>query len=233
MNHTVIKAAALALGAALVASPLLAQAEGANPGKERKPGIGGRMHRFGGQRAEAGLARMAQHLNLTAEQQAKIKPVLEAGRAQAQAVFQDQSLSREQKREKLKAIHEQSRAQVAAVLTEEQKTKLAQAAANRRQGMGRGMRGHGGQQMAQVLNLTAEQQAQLKPVFEAAREQSRAVFQDQGLTREQKQAKLQQIRQETQAKLDAVLTAEQKEKLNQLRQQRPVRRAPQAAPAQI
>jgi periplasmic protein CpxP/Spy len=127
MKNTSIKVAALALGAALCASPLLAQVQGQNaaPGKGRKAGMSGKMHR-GGQNTEARLARMAQHLNLTAAQQAQVKPVLEASHAQAKAVFQDQNLTREQKQAKLQEIRQATRTQMDTVLTAEQKEKLSQ-----------------------------------------------------------------------------------------------------------
>lgn len=66
---------------------------------------------------------MAEALGLSADQQAKIKAIHEQERAQIEALRADQSLSREQKMEKRKALRESTVQQVDAVLTPEQRPK--------------------------------------------------------------------------------------------------------------
>src|SRR5215467_15401563 len=63
-------------------------------------------------------------LNLTADQQAKLKPILDEHLQQAQDLRKDTSLSKEDSRAKMAAIHNDLHAKVREVLTDEQKTKF-------------------------------------------------------------------------------------------------------------
>ncbi len=67
--------------------------------------------------------RMAEHLGLTPEQQAKVQAIHQAERTQAEAIRNDASLSREQKQEKRKALRESTVQQVDGVLTPAQAAK--------------------------------------------------------------------------------------------------------------
>ncbi len=123
-----IAGVALALGAAVLAGPQLSAlyAQEAAPPKAEQ-GQRARMHRGrGGRSGEGRLQRMTQLLNLTAQQQARIKPILEKNAQELRALMQDGTLSREQKREKLRPILEASQIQINAVLTAEQRAKWAE-----------------------------------------------------------------------------------------------------------
>lgn len=76
-----------------------------------------------------------------------------------------------------------------------------------------------GKQMAQ-LDLTAAQKEQLRPVLQEAQEQRKALKADTTLTPEQKKAKMKENRAATQAKINAILTPEQQQKLKELRKER-------------
>ena len=76
------------------------------------------------------------------------------------------------------------------------------------------------QQVAQELNLTAEQKTQLRPIFKKEAEKLKALRDDTGLTREQRQEKVRTIRQEFQKEVKPVLTTEQWEKWQKIRQER-------------
>jgi Spy/CpxP family protein refolding chaperone len=67
------------------------------------------------------LKMMTEKLNLTADQQAKIKPFLEDARTQSQAVMKDDSLSQDDKRTKVRGIRESTNSKVRDVLTDTQK----------------------------------------------------------------------------------------------------------------
>ena len=75
---------------------------------------------------EAHLQMLTEKLNLTADQQAKLKPILEDQAQQMKAVRDDTSLSEEQRKAKMKAIHESLHGQINSVLTPEQQAKLKQ-----------------------------------------------------------------------------------------------------------
>ena len=70
------------------------------------------------------LEQIAQDLGLTADQKAKIGPILKDHAKQMQDIRKDESLSREDKMAKGKAVREDERKQIAAILTPEQLKKF-------------------------------------------------------------------------------------------------------------
>ena len=69
---------------------------------------------------------MAQQLNLTPQQKEKVLPILAAEVPKVQAIKNDNSLSRMQKMQQLRAIHQQSDPQMKAILSPDQYKKLQQ-----------------------------------------------------------------------------------------------------------
>ena len=69
------------------------------------------------------LKNLTDRLSLTADQQAKIKPILEDRNTQMQALMKDQSLSQEDRRSKGRTIQESTTGKIRDVLTDEQKKK--------------------------------------------------------------------------------------------------------------
>ncbi len=67
---------------------------------------------------------VAQQLNLTPQQKEKILPILIAEGPKVQAIKNDNSLSKIQKIQQLKAIHQQTDPQMKAILSPEQYKKL-------------------------------------------------------------------------------------------------------------
>jgi protein CpxP len=66
------------------------------------------------------IKHLSKKLNLTSDQQAKLKPILEDQRKQMEAVHNDSSLSREDKFSKMQALRQSSDTQIKGVLTDEQ-----------------------------------------------------------------------------------------------------------------
>jgi periplasmic protein CpxP/Spy len=82
-----------------------------------------------------------------------------------------------------------------------------------------GMPARHGMQMTGVydkLGLTPDQKAKLDAVRKDARDQMKAVFADKSLTREQRFAKLGEIRRNAKAQIDQVLTPDQRAQLKEL-----------------
>ena len=73
------------------------------------------------------------------------------------------------------------------------------------------------QKMAQTLNLTDAQKAQIKPILISTRQQVHAVKQDTSLSPEDRKAKLKTLRQAMRSQLIPILTPDQKMKLAQMR----------------
>ena len=106
--------AALAAGSLLVWSPALRAADtntppSTPPAGQRPPGMRGPT-----------LDQIAQQLDLTDDQKAKVKPILEARDQKMRDLRGDTSLSPEDRRTKMQAIREETTAQLKAVLTPEQ-----------------------------------------------------------------------------------------------------------------
>ena len=76
------------------------------------------------QNRAAKVEAIAQQLNLTPEQKAKVLPILRDEAPKVQAIKNDNSLSKIQKVQKLRAIHQQTDPQMKAILSPEQYQKL-------------------------------------------------------------------------------------------------------------
>jgi hypothetical protein len=76
------------------------------------------------QNRAAKLEAIAQQLNLTPEQKAKVLPILREEAPKVQAIKNDNSMSRMQKMMAVKAIHQQTDPQMKAILSAEQYQKL-------------------------------------------------------------------------------------------------------------
>jgi periplasmic protein CpxP/Spy len=83
-------------------------------------------HEVHGEHAQSHLDWLSQQLNLTDDQKTKLQPIFKDEERQISAVRNDSSLTQDQKHEKYKQIHEANRPQIEAVLTPEQRQKLAQ-----------------------------------------------------------------------------------------------------------
>jgi Spy/CpxP family protein refolding chaperone len=92
---------------------------------------------MGGQRrppmtTDARLQHMTQMLNLTSDQQTKIRPILDNESTQMQSLREATSMPREEKMAKMKSIREATNSQITPILTSEQQEKWQQMQAQRR-----------------------------------------------------------------------------------------------------
>ena len=78
------------------------------------------------ERIEKRMEHLTKELNLTKEQQEKIRPIIEKEMKDLREVRQDTSLTPEQKMEKVKAIHQGTQAELNKILTPEQQKKYAE-----------------------------------------------------------------------------------------------------------
>jgi protein CpxP len=119
----------LATGLTLSSAAVFAQQDNAPPAPDasgQQPGYG---HGQGGRQPmnpDEQVARMTKRYNLSADQQAQIKPILANQQQQMQALRQDSSLSREDRMAKMKSIREDSSTKIQAILNDSQKQKYAQ-----------------------------------------------------------------------------------------------------------
>jgi len=76
------------------------------------------------------------------------------------------------------------------------------------------------QRMTRELGLTADQQNQIKPLLVDRQQKIGAIFQDQSLSRPDRRARMQSIREDSRSKIEAVLNDQQKQKFESMQQER-------------
>lgn len=132
--------------ATFLAVPLLAAGAPAAP--YQGGGYGGGQGR-GGQRGpmspDEELKRLTKQFNLTADQQSKIKPILEDQQKKTEDVRGDSSIDRQTMRSKMMQIRQDSNDQIRALLDDQQKTKFDKMQQEREDRMQNRRGGPGGQ----------------------------------------------------------------------------------------
>jgi protein CpxP len=78
--------------------------------------------------------------------------------------------------------------------------------------------------MTKALNLTSDQQTQIKPILENQHQQMMQVHQDQSLSRQDKMTKMKSLNDDTHSKIEAVLNDQQKQKFEAMQQKMEERR---------
>jgi Spy/CpxP family protein refolding chaperone len=96
-----------------------------------------------GMNADAQLEHMSRALNLTDDQKAKIKPILEDQSNKMHQLMQDTSVSQQDKRSKFQQIHQDTMSQIKPILTSDQQQKLE--SMHERGGEGHSQHGQGSQ----------------------------------------------------------------------------------------
>lgn len=107
----------------------------------------GNMHRMP-MSTDDRLQHMTQMLNLTSDQQTKIRPILDNESTQMQALRTDTSISREDRMTKMRSIRESTVSQINPILTSEQQQKWAQMQSQHMHPPGGAMGAPGGDQGA-------------------------------------------------------------------------------------
>ena len=74
--------------------------------------------------------------------------------------------------------------------------------------------------MTRELGLSADQQNQIRPLLVDRQQKMEAVFQDQSIAQQDRRARMQSIRQESQSKIEAVLNDQQKQKFAAMEEHR-------------
>lgn len=78
-------------------------------------------------------------------------------------------------------------------------------------------------EMMKSLNLSKQQKQQLKAFHKSTKSQREAIKNNTSLSEEQKKEKIEQLHKERHDKLESILTSEQKQKMNQSRENQPRR----------
>ncbi len=185
-----------------------------------------------------GRTEMVAKLNLTADQQAKLKSIREAQHAEMKALHANQSLKAEQKKAAREELFKKYSAQTKAVYTPAQQAELDKMKAawknkakEGKQGRKQGKDGkHGkdfkkGGDFQKELNLTEDQKTKMSGLREDFKKQFETLRNDQSLSAEQKKEKSKELRKAQQDKMKSILTKDQVEKMESARKNRkPVQR---------
>lgn len=91
---------------------------------------------------------------------------------------------------------------------------------------GQGMQGHRGmnpdqqlQHLTKQLDLSADQQSQIKPILDSQQQQMQQLWQDQSMARDERHQKMMAIHQDTTQKIEGVLNDTQKQKYEAMQAQ--------------
>jgi len=165
---------------------------------------------------------LADSIRITPEQRTQIDVIQTESCRKAEAALQAAGGNREQAKPLIQAIRKETHTAVVAVLTTEQRTRLAQMRGRKMDCAQRGA-GHL-QRMKDSLGLTEVQLAELHTIHTDACRRSQEAIAAAGGIREAAKAQLKTIRAESKAKTMAVLTPEQRERWKTMQaRQRPQR----------
>ncbi|TDH25531.1 hypothetical protein EXU57_12545 [Segetibacter sp. 3557_3] len=165
------------------------------------------------------MAGKFKELNLTAAQQQEMKSLNEDYKKKMLELKNNDAITVKEQRERREALAKEHRANVEKLLTAEQKAKLTEAKPHKG---GKAHKVKGGRKdlAGSELNLSADQQVKMKTLNESMRTRARSIQQDQALTKEQKKTQLQTLRSQHKQEVSGILTSEQKEKMESLKDDR-------------
>ena len=168
-------------------------------------------------RTHARAAVLAHQLDLTEAQQAQLKAVRQQTAATIKGIRANSSLTPDQQRAQIAAQRQSARDQFKALLTPDQQAKLAT------------LEAHPGKlhamvdlrlrltRLAKTLGLSDAQKSQLKQIRQSARASIQPIRENASLTADQKRAQIQPLLQSARAQMRAVLTPEQQQKFDEMR----------------
>lgn len=171
------------------------------------------------------IAMLIAALNLTPDQQSQIQAIFEATKAQAREVSDDKTLSRDERMAKMKLLHETALAKTKALLTPDQLKKFNEVQSQLPHGPGMHGHDHGPEgdpvaMFSTALNLTPDQQTQIRAILETVHPQMKVIEDDTTLSKDDQAARMSELHDATHAKIRALLTADQAQKFDELLRQK-------------
>lgn len=154
-------------------------------------------------------------LNLTADQQAKLKAGREAAKVKMKAIKDDNSLTQEQKKAKMMDLRKEQKASMENLLTQEQKMKMKDAQKARMDKMR--AKKNKKDEAKNELGLSTAQSAKMKEYNMASQQRIKAIQEDKSLTQEQKKAKMMAEQKARKDFMNNLLTPDQKKKMQEAR----------------
>jgi DNA repair exonuclease SbcCD ATPase subunit len=167
------------------------------------------------------IEKMKTALALNDEQYASIKSIDEKYRAKHHALKRDSTLAKGSKASEMKAIHKERQKEIASVLTKEQQTKwkaFQKAQAEARKADRQKAKAERAEKMKTALSLSDEQATKMEKVNKDFHQRMKSLKKNDK-SKEENMAAFKKYRDEHEADIKSILTAEQFEKFQTLKQE--------------
>jgi Spy/CpxP family protein refolding chaperone len=168
---------------------------------------------------------MFKDLNLTDAQKQQMKSINEDFKNKMQELNKHDNMSVKDFRSQKEALEQSRKSRFEAILTADQKAKLATLKNNHegREGNWKGgnaMRGNDGKKMQSELGLTSDQVAKMKADRENFKAKAEAIKNNTSLSEDQKKEQFMQLRKEREESLKSYLNADQIKKMEEMKSKR-------------
>jgi Spy/CpxP family protein refolding chaperone len=169
------------------------------------------MHKMQGQKRD-----MMKDINLTDAQKAQLKADRELYKSKMEALRKDENITVKEMKARQKAIHDEQKAKMEALLTPEQKAKIAADRTNM-EASRRQMDGKRAGMMKEKLGLSNEQAERLKAHNQEVHSKIKSIQDNQNLTAEQKQEQIKAVKEASKTQRKSILTDEQLKKMEEMK----------------
>lgn len=176
-----------------------------NPSHQKQMHHGGKHH-----------GQMMKNLDLTDAQKVQMKANREEYKNKMQLLKQDQNMTMKVFNEKKEALHKEQKAKMLAVLTPEQKNKMAGMKATREKQKEESYNKHF-EEMKKSLALSDDQAAKLKAQHESTVSNMKAIRENEKLSIEERKQQMKAIKESSKEQRKNILTADQFKKLEEMR----------------
>ena len=161
---------------------------------------------------------MMKDLNLTDAQKAQLKANRETYKAKMEALRKDENITVKEMKAREKAIHDEQKAKMQALLTTEQKAKIASDRANM-DTKRKAMDAQRAEEMKEKLGLSNEQAEKLKAHNQETHSKIKAIQDNESLTMDQKKEQMIAVKEASKAQRKNILTAEQLRKMEEMKKE--------------
>lgn len=171
------------------------------------------MHKMHGQKAD-----MMKDINLTDAQKTQMKTDREIYKAKMEALRKEENITVKELKARQNAIHDEQRAKMQALLTPEQKTKIAAEKAtmkNKRKDMDAQHEA----EMKEKLGLSNDQAAKLKAFNKETHNKIKAIHENESLSISQKKEQMKAVKEASKDQRKSILTAEQRKKMEEMKKE--------------
>ncbi len=166
-----------------------------------------------------GQSQMMSQLNLSDQQKQEAKSIREDYQAQVKQLESDKSFTQQQLKEKKATLQKSQREKFQSILTDDQRAKMLAMKSSRKH-EGKKMSGDRMEKIKSELTLSEEQETQLQAQHEAFKKDAVAIRENKSLTEDQKKSQLMELRKSQRDSEEKILTAEQLEKLKEIKTKR-------------